>query len=75
VTTDVVDRSMVEAISRVGRALGIATIAEKVESAEVFAELQRLGVQFAQGYYVAKPAPIDSLTIASARGFGGVAVL
>jgi EAL domain-containing protein (putative c-di-GMP-specific phosphodiesterase class I) len=74
VTTDVVDRSMVEAISRVGRALGIATIAEKVESAAVFAELKRLGVQFAQGYFVAKPAPIDTLTAASVHGFGGVAV-
>ena len=70
VTTDVVDRSMVEAISQVGRALGIATIAEKVESAEVFEELKRLGVQFAQGYFIAKPAPIDTLTAASARGFG-----
>ncbi len=73
VTTDVVDRSMVEAISRVGRALGIATIAEKVESAEVFAELQRLGVQFAQGYFVARPAPIDTITLAGARVLGGVA--
>jgi len=61
---------MVEAISRVGRALGIATIAEKVESAEVFEELKRLGVQFAQGYFVAKPAPIDTLSAASVRGFG-----
>jgi translation initiation factor IF-3 len=32
VTNDAVDRSMVEAISQVGRALGIETIAEKVES-------------------------------------------
>jgi EAL domain-containing protein (putative c-di-GMP-specific phosphodiesterase class I) len=61
VTTDVVDRSMVEAISQVGRALGIATIAEKVESEAVFTELKRLGVQFAQGYYIARPAPIDTL--------------
>ncbi len=61
VTTDAVDRSMVEAISHVGRTLGIATIAEKVESAAVFAELKRLRVQFAQGYYIAKPAPIESL--------------
>jgi EAL domain-containing protein (putative c-di-GMP-specific phosphodiesterase class I) len=62
VTSDVVDRSMVEAISQVGRALGIATIAEKVESAEVFAELKRLGVQFAQGYFIAQPAPIELLS-------------
>jgi len=61
VTTDAVDRSMVEAISHVGRTLGIATIAEKVESAEVFAELKRLRVEFAQGYYVARPASIELL--------------
>jgi EAL domain-containing protein (putative c-di-GMP-specific phosphodiesterase class I) len=54
---------MVEAISQVGRALGIATIAEKVESEAVFTELKRLGVQFAQGYYIAQPAPIDSIIL------------
>ena len=61
VTTDAVDRSMVEAISHVGRTLGIATIAEKVESAAVFAELTRLRVEFAQGYYIARPASIENL--------------
>jgi EAL domain-containing protein (putative c-di-GMP-specific phosphodiesterase class I) len=65
VTSDVVDRSMVEAISQVGRALGIATIAEKVESEAVFTELKRLGVQFAQGYFIAHPAPIGNLIGAS----------
>jgi diguanylate cyclase (GGDEF)-like protein/PAS domain S-box-containing protein len=58
IITDAVDRSMVEAISQVGRALGIATIAEKVESAEVLAELTRLRVDFAQGYFIARPAPV-----------------
>jgi EAL domain-containing protein (putative c-di-GMP-specific phosphodiesterase class I) len=61
VTTDAVDRSMVEAIGHVGRTLGIATIAEKVESAAVFAELKRLRVEFAQGYYIARPASIETL--------------
>jgi diguanylate cyclase (GGDEF)-like protein/PAS domain S-box-containing protein len=61
VTTDAVDRSMVEAISQVGRALGIATIAEKVESPDVFAELTRLRVDFAQGYFLSKPAPVATL--------------
>ncbi|MFO1402482.1 MAG: PAS domain S-box protein [Steroidobacteraceae bacterium] len=58
---DPVDRSMIEAISGVGAALGIATIAEKVESAEVFALLPKLGVHFGQGYYLARPASIDTL--------------
>ncbi len=55
VTRDPVDRSMVAAISQVGNSMGIQTIAERVESPEVFAELGRLGIGFAQGFYIAKP--------------------
>ncbi len=72
ITTDAVDRSMVEAISQVGRALGIATIAEKVESEAVLTELTRLRVDFAQGYYIARPAPIPAL-IVPANGAGTAA--
>ncbi len=49
IAADPVDRSMVEAIGKVGRALGIATIAECVETAVVLEELKRLGVDFAPG--------------------------
>jgi EAL domain-containing protein (putative c-di-GMP-specific phosphodiesterase class I) len=55
VTRDPVDRSMVSAISQIGNAMGIQTIAERVESPEVLAELGRLGIGFAQGFYIAKP--------------------
>ena len=55
VTRDRVDRSMVEAISQVGRTMGIQTIAERVESPEVLAELGRLGVGYAQGFHIARP--------------------
>ena len=55
VTRDPVDRSMVEAISQVGRAMGIRTIAERVESLEVLQELGRLGIGFAQGFHIAEP--------------------
>jgi diguanylate cyclase (GGDEF)-like protein/PAS domain S-box-containing protein len=55
VTRDPVDRSMVEAISQVGKAMGIHTIAERVESIEVLQELGRLGIGFAQGFYIAEP--------------------
>ena len=61
IATDAVDRSMVEAISKVGRALGIATVAEWVEDEAVLAELERIGVDFAQGYHLALPAPIAQL--------------
>ncbi len=59
VTRDPIDRSMVKAISQVGQAMGIHTIAERVESAEVLAELGRLGIGFAQGYHIAEPRPIE----------------
>jgi len=62
VAQDPVDRSMVEAISKVGRALGIATIAECVESQPVLDELQRIGVDFAQGFFISDPRPISGLS-------------
>jgi EAL domain-containing protein (putative c-di-GMP-specific phosphodiesterase class I) len=60
VTRDPVDRSMVEAINQVGKSMGIQTIAERVESAAVLAELGRLGIAFAQGFHVAIPQPTTS---------------
>jgi diguanylate cyclase (GGDEF)-like protein/PAS domain S-box-containing protein len=59
VTRDPVDRSMVEAISKVGRVMGIQTIAERVESEEVLLELGRLGIGFAQGFHIAAPRSIS----------------
>jgi diguanylate cyclase (GGDEF)-like protein/PAS domain S-box-containing protein len=61
VAQDPVDRSMVEAIGKVGKALGIATVAECVESQSVLDELQRIGVDFVQGYFVSPPRPITDL--------------
>jgi EAL domain-containing protein (putative c-di-GMP-specific phosphodiesterase class I) len=61
VAHDPVNRSMVEAIGRVGRALGIATVAECVETQAVLDELKRIGVDFAQGFLLARPQPITQL--------------
>jgi diguanylate cyclase (GGDEF)-like protein/PAS domain S-box-containing protein len=58
VARDPVDRSMVQAISQVGRAMGIHTIAERVESEEVLIALGRLGISFAQGFHIAEPRTI-----------------
>jgi diguanylate cyclase (GGDEF)-like protein/PAS domain S-box-containing protein len=61
VAANPVDRSMVEAICKIGRSLGIFTVAECVESEAVLAELRRIGVDFVQGYYLARPQPIANL--------------
>ena len=59
VVHDSVDRSMVEAISQIGKAMGIRTVAERVESDEVLRELGRLGIDFAQGYHIAAPRSLS----------------
>ncbi|HEX7114501.1 MAG TPA: PAS domain S-box protein [Steroidobacter sp.] len=62
VTTDHVDRSMVEAITQIGHAMGIKTIAERVETAEVLDCLAEIGVEYAQGIYIATPQSVESLS-------------
>jgi diguanylate cyclase (GGDEF)-like protein/PAS domain S-box-containing protein len=62
VTTDHVDRSMVEAITQIGRAMGLKTVAERVESAEVLKCLADIGVEYAQGIYIATPESVESLS-------------
>ena len=60
-----VDEHMVKAIVGVSRALGIKTVAESVADAETISLLQKHQVDYAQGYFVGKPAP---LSIALADG-------
>jgi Amt family ammonium transporter len=60
VADDTVDESMVKAISEVGHAMGIETIAERVETRQVLEKLGALGVEFAQGYYIARPSSVSS---------------
>ena len=59
VGADPIDRSMVEAICQVARAMGLKTIAERVEAAEILEMLAKLGVNYAQGYFIAEPMPIS----------------
>ena len=60
VVDDNVDESMVKAISEVGHAMGIETIAERVETKQVLEKLGALGIEFAQGYYIARPTSVQS---------------
>jgi EAL domain-containing protein (putative c-di-GMP-specific phosphodiesterase class I) len=63
-----VDESMVKAISDVGHAMGIETIAERVETRQVLDKLGALGIGFAQGYYIARPSSIASFEPWITRG-------
>ncbi|TVQ50640.1 MAG: EAL domain-containing protein, partial [Gammaproteobacteria bacterium] len=61
VVGDRIDQSMVDAINKVGLAMGIQTIAERVESGEVLARLAEIGIGYAQGYHIAVPRPVAEL--------------
>lgn len=50
--------ALVEGITRAARGLGIATIAEQVDTAEIGATLGALGFDHAQGYHFGRPAPL-----------------
>lgn len=55
---DHIDMAMVCSINDVAKAMGMETVAEFVESKEIMVELGKIGVDYAQGYGVAKPAPL-----------------
>lgn len=58
---DRVDLTMVKAINEVAHVMGKKTIAEFVETQKIFDLLQTLGVNYAQGYGIAKPVPLREL--------------
>ncbi|QHI99702.1 EAL domain-containing protein [Xylophilus rhododendri] len=61
--SDPLDEAAVRCFIDVSRILGMQTVAEFVEDAAVMAKLVEGGVDYAQGYLVHRPAPIDELLI------------
>lgn len=57
ITRSRTDFSMVEAINRVGKIIGISTVAEFVEDQDTLDALRRIGVDLAQGYGLHRPEP------------------
>lgn len=58
---DPLDAAMVEAISQVCKVIGIASIAEFVENDRVAQRLDELGVDYVQGFGIARPVPLAEL--------------
>lgn len=54
-------RSIVETCIMLARKLGMRTVAEGIEDLPTLMELRALGCEYAQGYYIAKPMPIEAL--------------
>jgi EAL domain-containing protein (putative c-di-GMP-specific phosphodiesterase class I) len=52
-------RHVVQAVVSLARAFSLQTVGEGVEDAETLTLLRELGVDYAQGYHIARPAPLD----------------
>ncbi len=59
------NRMLAKSINEIGHFLGIKTIAEFVESAEVLEVLREIGIDYAQGNYFGAAKPLEALNLAS----------
>jgi EAL domain-containing protein (putative c-di-GMP-specific phosphodiesterase class I) len=58
---DRVDCAMVRSINEIAHLTGKVTIAEFVENADILMLLKDIGIDFAQGYHIGKPQPINEI--------------
>lgn len=58
VAVDPIDRALVASINDIAHAMGKLTVAEYVEDETAMGCLREMGVDYAQGYYLATPQPL-----------------
>jgi len=63
ITEDPVDLALVKSINEIGHVMGKQTIAEFVENQGILDALNKIGVDYAQGYHLDKPKPLTELTV------------
>lgn len=61
IVSDPIDRAMVKSIHEVGSVMGKKTIAEYVENDEILSILREIGIDYAQGYGISKPIPLEQV--------------
>ncbi|MCX6968673.1 MAG: EAL domain-containing protein [Verrucomicrobia bacterium] len=71
ITNEAKSSGLVDQIVSIGRACGLELIAEGIEHSAQVDYLRNLGVEFGQGFFFAKPAPINELIEWLARNAEG----
>ncbi|MBS0419339.1 MAG: EAL domain-containing protein [Proteobacteria bacterium] len=61
VVDDPLDEAAVRCFAEVARVVGVKTVAEFVDRPEVLAKLRTLGIDYAQGFLLHRPAPLNDL--------------
>ncbi len=60
-SSDARDALIVHSVIELGQNLGLNIVAEGVETAQALVTLRGFGCDIAQGYYIARPAPVEDL--------------
>lgn len=71
IAEDPLDRAFVKAIGDLGHLMGVLTVAEYVESEAVELIVREIGIDFGQGYGIARPMPLEELLAAGGRRLAG----
>jgi EAL domain-containing protein (putative c-di-GMP-specific phosphodiesterase class I) len=71
IVNDPIDYSMVKSINDIGHVMKKKTIAEFVEDDATLDLLKEIGVDYAQGYGIALPIPLEELTVHTAETVRG----
>ncbi|MBD1582037.1 EAL domain-containing protein [Pseudoalteromonas sp. S16_S37] len=58
---DPIDLALVKAVHDISHSLDKRSVAEYVENIEIFKALKEIGVDYAQGFFIARPMPINEL--------------
>ncbi|MEO6862866.1 MAG: EAL domain-containing protein, partial [Microcoleus sp.] len=59
ISHNLISQALVEGFNRIAHAMNLETIAEFVEDETILEKLREIGVDYAQGYGIARPVPID----------------
>jgi EAL domain-containing protein (putative c-di-GMP-specific phosphodiesterase class I) len=58
ITNDIIDHATVKAINDLAHLMHVPTIAQAVESEEIYLKLKEMEVDYVQGYWLSKPKPL-----------------
>ncbi|MFQ5994444.1 MAG: EAL domain-containing protein [Acidiferrobacterales bacterium] len=67
IVDDPIDYAMVKSINEMGHVMGKRTVAEFVEKEQILQKLREIGVDYAQGFSIARPRPLIEMDSAFIR--------
>jgi EAL domain-containing protein (putative c-di-GMP-specific phosphodiesterase class I) len=62
IAKDPINLAMVRSINEIGKIMGKKTIAEFVENKKILKQLELIGIDYAQGYYISKPVALSEIS-------------